>query len=162
MNTFEVRMTRPQQLNLLERRRLRGTRVLAGFSAEWWTAPLIRQRIGARDERAIRTWAPEGHKPMLQRRFSWKHPSVIAGLSCWRYSFRRFNGAIKSPQILEFLNAVQKTIGRKILIVWDRMQAHRSKLMRAHVTAHGVLDAAGVLLTWPRTYAVLNNRPCFF
>ena len=85
-----------------------------------------------------RTWAPKGQTPVLQYSFNWKQLSVIAGLSYWRFYFRLFNGSIKSPQIVEFLKAPQKTIGRKILIIWDRLQAHRSKFERVHVeTQHG-------------------------
>ena len=85
-----------------------------------------------------RTWAPKGETPVLQYSFSWKQLSVIAGLSYWRFYFRLFNGSIKSPQIVEFLKALQATIGKKLLIIWDRLQAHRSKLVRAHVEAqHG-------------------------
>ena len=72
---------------------------------------------------------------MLQYRFSWKQLSVIAGISYWRFYFRLFNGSIKSPQIVEFLKALQTTIGKKLLIIWDGLQAHRSKLVRAHVAA---------------------------
>ena len=70
---------------------------------------------------------------MLQYRFSWKQLSVIAGISYWRFYFRLFNGSIKSPQVVEFLKALQRTIGKKLLIIWDGLQAHRSKLVRAHV-----------------------------
>ena len=85
-----------------------------------------------------RTWAPKGETPVLQYSFSWKQLSVIAGLSYWRFYFRLFNGSIKSPQIVEFLKALQATIGKKLLIIWDRLQAHRSKLVKAHVEAqHG-------------------------
>lgn len=82
-----------------------------------------------------RTWAPRGETPILQYSFSWKQLSVIAGLSYWRFYFRLFNGSIKSPQIVEFVKALHKTIGKKLLIIWDRLQAHRSKLVRAHVEA---------------------------
>ena len=82
-----------------------------------------------------RTWAPKGQTPVLQYSFSWKQLSVIAGLSYWRFYFRLFNGSIRSPQIVEFLKALQATIGKKLLIIWDRLQAHRSKLVKAHVEA---------------------------
>ncbi len=85
-----------------------------------------------------RTWAPKGETPVLQYHFSWKQLSVIAGISAWRFYFRLFNGSIKSPQIVEFLKALQATVGKKLLIIWDRLQAHRSKLVRAHIEAqHG-------------------------
>jgi transposase len=82
-----------------------------------------------------RTWAPRGETPVLQYSFSWKQLSVIAGISYWRFYFRLHPGAIRTPQVLEFLKALQVTIGRKLLIIWDRLQAHRAKLVRQHVEA---------------------------
>lgn len=80
-----------------------------------------------------RTWAPRGETPVLQYRFSWKQLAVIAGISRWRFYFRLFPGTIRSPQIVEFLRALAATIGRKLLIVWDGLQAHRSKLVRGYI-----------------------------
>jgi hypothetical protein len=42
-------------------------------------------------------------------------------------------GLIKSLQIVEFLKVVQVTIGRKLRITWDRLRAHRPKLIRDNV-----------------------------
>jgi len=56
-----------------------------------------------------RTWAPRGQTPVLQYSFSWKQLSVIAGVSFWRFYFRLFPGSIKSPQVVEFLKALQGT-----------------------------------------------------
>jgi hypothetical protein len=53
----------------------------------------------------------------------------MAGVSYWRFYFRLFPGWIKRPQIVEFLKALVATIGRKVLIIWDRLQAHRSILV---------------------------------
>ena len=87
-----------------------------------------------------RTWAPRGQTPVLQYSFGWKQLSAIAGVSFWRFYFRFFPGSIKSPQIIEFLKALQATIGHKLLIVWDRLQAHRSRLVKAYVEAqHGTI-----------------------
>ena len=82
-----------------------------------------------------RTWAPRGETPVLQYTFSWKQLSVIAGTSFVRFYFRFFAGSIKAPQVVEFLKALSATIGRKLLIIWDRLQAHRSRLVREHVEA---------------------------
>jgi transposase len=80
-----------------------------------------------------RTWAPRGQTPVLQYSFTWKQLSVIAGVSLVRFYFRLFAGAIRSPQIVEFLKTLSQMIGRKLLIVWDRLQAHRSRLVREYV-----------------------------
>jgi transposase len=56
-------------------------------------------------------------------------------VSFWRFYFRFFPGSIKSPQITQFLKALRATIGRKLLIIWDRLQAHRSRLVNAYIEA---------------------------
>ena len=80
-----------------------------------------------------RTWAPRGETPVLQYTFSWKQLSVMAGISVVRFYFRLFKGSIKAPQVVEFLKALSATVGHKLLIIWDRLQAHRSKLVREFV-----------------------------
>jgi hypothetical protein len=77
---------------------------------------------------------------MLQYSFRWKQLSVIAGISYWRFYFRLFPGAIGKPEVLEFLKALQATIGRKLRIIWERLQAYRLTRVRQHVGAqHGAL-----------------------
>ena len=82
-----------------------------------------------------RTWAPKGQTPVLQYVFGWKQLSVIAGASFVRFYFRFFPGAIKAPQIVEFLRALKVSIGRKLLIVWDGLRAHRSRLVHQYVAS---------------------------
>jgi transposase len=84
-----------------------------------------------------RTWAPRGQTPVLQYSFSWQQLSVIGGVSLWRFYFRLFAGSIRTPQVIEFLRALQATIRKKVLIIWDRLQAHRSKLVHRYVEAQG-------------------------
>ena len=83
----------------------------------------------------VRTWAPKGQTPVLQYSFNCKQLSVIAGVSFWRFYFRLYGGTIRTPQVIEFLKVLQATIGKKLLIIWDRLQAHRSILVRQHVEA---------------------------
>jgi len=47
--------------------------------------------------------------------------------------------------VIEFLKALQATIGRPLLSIWDGLQAHRSKLLRAHVAAQRGRIALGRL-----------------
>jgi transposase len=81
------------------------------------------------------TWAPRGQTPVIQQSFTWKQMSAIAGLSWWRFYFRFFAGAIKSAQIVEFLGALQRQIGKPLLIVWDGVGTHKSKLVRQWLDA---------------------------
>ncbi len=80
------------------------------------------RKIAAREDRIIvfidelslserpcraRIWPPKGQKPVLQYRFSWKQRAVVKKL--------------------------QSAIGKKLLIVWDRLQAHRSRLVKDYL-----------------------------
>jgi len=58
---------------------------------------------------------------------------MIAGVSLSNAYFRLHEGAIKSEQIVAFLKALIKQIGRPPLIVWDGLKAHRSRLVREYV-----------------------------
>jgi transposase len=81
----------------------------------------------------VRTWAPKGQTPVLQYSFNWKQLSLIAGVSYWRFYFRFFEGAIKGPQVVEYLKALRATLRGKLLVIWDGLPAHRSKIVRAYV-----------------------------
>ena len=56
---------------------------------------------------------------MLQYHFTWKTLSAMAGITFWNFYFRLFAGAIRSPQIIEFLTHLLRHIAGKLLIVWD-------------------------------------------
>ena len=77
-----------------------------------------------------RTLAPKGQTPVLQYSILWRQLSVIAGVSYWRFHFRFFPGPTTSPLIVQFLMALQTTIGKKLLIVWERLKAHCSRLVK--------------------------------
>lgn len=81
----------------------------------------------------MKTWAPKGETPVLQYSFNWQQLSLMAGVSFWRLYFRFSHGAIKGPQIVEFLKALKDTIGGKLLIIWDGLPAHRSRLVGNYV-----------------------------
>jgi transposase len=81
----------------------------------------------------VRTWAPVGETPILQYSFNWKQLSVIGGVSFTRFYFRLFPGAIKGPQMVEFLRALRTQIKRKLLIVWDGLPVHKSRVVRQYV-----------------------------
>lgn len=77
-----------------------------------------------------RTWAPRGQTPIIQQSFTWKQMSAIAGLSWWRFYFRFFPGAIRSEQVIEFLGALMKQIGKPLLVIWDGVGMHKSRKVR--------------------------------
>jgi len=83
----------------------------------------------------VRTWALKGQTPVIQFHFNWKQLSMIAGLSLRQCVFRLHQGAIRSAQIVEFLKALHRHLKRRLLVVWDGLRAHRSRLVREHVDA---------------------------
>ena len=70
---------------------------------------------------------------MLQYSFNWKQLSLIAGVTVANFYLRFFHGATKSPQLVEFLKALTRQIRGKLLIIWDGLPAHRSRLVRQYV-----------------------------
>ncbi len=83
----------------------------------------------------IRTWAPKGQTPVLQYHFNWDNLATIAGLTWFNFYFRMYAGAIKAEQVVDFLGHLQRQLPGKLLIVWDGLPAHRSKLVKEFVAA---------------------------
>jgi len=64
---------------------------------------------------------------VLQCHFNWKTLSAITGVTWWNFYFCLFPGAIRSPQIIQFLAHLLRHIPGKLLIVWDGLPGHRSR-----------------------------------
>jgi transposase len=80
-----------------------------------------------------RTWSPRGQTPVLQFHFNWKTISAIAGITWWTFYFRLFPGTIRSPQVVEFLTHLMRHIPGDLLVIWDGLRSHRSRLVRDFV-----------------------------
>jgi hypothetical protein len=87
---------------------------------------------------------PKGKTPVLQYHFNWKTLSAIAGVTWWNFYFRLFPGAIRSTQIIEFLSHLLRHIPGKLLIVWDGVPGHRSRMV--------ALEAARVTQLLPHNF----------
>jgi transposase len=85
----------------------------------------------------VRTWAPIGQTPVLQYSFRWTNLSIVAGITFWRFYFRLFAGAIRGPQFVEFLKALGAQIRGKLLIIWDGLPGHKSRIVRNYVESRG-------------------------
>jgi len=120
----------------------------------------------------VRTWAPVGCTPVIQFHFNWKQLSMIAGLTFTDCVFRLHEGAIRAPQIVLFLQALHRHLKRRLLIVWDGLRAHRSRLVRDYVdsTAGAVelaflppyapeLNPVEYLWAWLKRHALANFCP---
>jgi len=120
----------------------------------------------------VRTWAPKGQTPIIQFHFNWTHISVIAGLTRTNCMFRLHEGSIKKEQHFEFLKELHAHLKCKLLIIWDGLRAHRSKLVREYLdsTAGNIqmaflppyspdLNPVENLWAWLKRHALANFFP---
>ena len=92
-----------------------------------------------------RTWSPRGKTPVLRHQTrSYKKISAMGGVSI-RYSgrsprvmFRLLIGKnAASNEFIEFLKQLKQNIRGKIIVIWDRLMAHRSKKLNKWLSIHG-------------------------
>jgi transposase len=69
----------------------------------------------------------------LFHHFNWRSISVIAGLTLCNFYFELFEESIRGPHLVVFLEQLQRRVPGKMLILWDRLPAHRSRLVREYV-----------------------------
>jgi transposase len=81
----------------------------------------------------ISTWAPRGKTPVLQYHFNWDNLATIAGLTLFNFYFRMYAGSVKAQQVVDFLGHLLRQLPGRLLIVWDGLPAHRSKLVKEFV-----------------------------
>jgi len=102
-------------------------------------APLVR-----------RSWAPAGQTPVVfQRTRSHRKVSVIAVLcvSPDRDSVRLYfrlhpNINIKTSHVCDFLSQLSGQLGEPMILIWDRLNAHRSKRTQAFLDRHTEMHTA--------------------
>jgi transposase len=100
------------------------------------------------------TWAPVGQPPALRRVSKRRAVATIAGLVAplhgpARLFARHFRGSVRWPQVLVALRHFRRRVGRPLVVVWDRLNAHRAKPVQAFVAAHPADDR----LEWLPPYA---------
>jgi len=120
----------------------------------------------------VRTWAPKGQTPVIQFHFNWTHVSVIAGLTRTNCLFRLHEGSIKKEEIVEFLKALKAHLKHPLLVIWDGLKAHKSRLVRDYLdTLNGHIQIAFLppyapdlnpveyLWAWLKRHALANYCP---
>jgi hypothetical protein len=53
-----------------------------------------------------------------------------AGLTVWNFYFRVYAGAVKEKQVPDFLQALVRRLRLPLLLVRERLPAHRSRLVQ--------------------------------
>jgi transposase len=87
-----------------------------------------------------RTWSPRGQTPILVAPFNWKRLSAIASLITTPAArsvglcLRLQPGTVKQPQVLTYLKSLKQHVrGRKVILLWDRLPAHRGGQVQAWI-----------------------------
>jgi transposase len=82
------------------------------------------------------TWAPRGHTPVLRHPFNWKRLSLAVALvfepdaTDAHLVFQLRPGAYNGETLIEFLSDLhQLAPGRRMVLLWDGLPAHRSRCM---------------------------------
>jgi transposase len=85
----------------------------------------------------VRTYAPQGETPVLRYRY-WEHLSTISGITPdGRLYTMTHTEAFDGPAIVKFLKHLLRHIPGKLLVVWDRLPAHRSHVIKDFLRAGG-------------------------
>jgi len=87
-----------------------------------------------------RTWAPRGKTPILVVPFNWKRLSAIASLITTPAArhvglcLRLLPGAVNKQRVREYLRELKRHVrGRKVILLWDRLPAHRSQEVQDYI-----------------------------
>ena len=84
------------------------------------------------------TWARKGKRPVFRRvTYDRRALSTAVALTLsGRIYKRHFHGSIKSEQIIESLQHLQRHVPGKIILIWDRARIHTSKKVRNYLSDH--------------------------
>jgi transposase len=120
----------------LEDRALAGAKKNAARKRAWI---FFQDETGFTQQPSIRrTWAPRGETPVLKSRGNhWTKTSVAAGLGFrWdgkktRLLARTRPDSFNTESLIAFLKELKRFVqGAPVILVWDRLPAHRSNVMK--------------------------------
>jgi transposase len=52
----------------------------------------------------------------------------------WKFYFRLFRGSVRAPQVVLFLRHLLRHIPGRLLVIWDGLRQHRSRLVKDFMT----------------------------
>jgi transposase len=86
------------------------------------------------------TWAPKGKTPIIKSTGSWKSLALSGVIICTpcgmksKMYLKVFHGTIKAKDIIRFLKELKRQLkGKKILLFWDGLPAHRAKIVKEYI-----------------------------
>jgi transposase len=87
-----------------------------------------------------RTWAPRGKTPVLVLPFNWKRLAAIASLITTPAArrvglcLRLLPGTVNKFRVRDYLREVKRHVrGRRVILLWDRLPAHRSSEVQGYI-----------------------------
>jgi DDE superfamily endonuclease len=87
------------------------------------------------------TWVPKGQTPILRRVSQRRELSTAIGLTLpGRIDKRHFAPAICGEDIVITLRHFQRHVPGPLVIIWDRLNAHRATVVKAYVEAHPAIE----------------------
>jgi transposase len=87
------------------------------------------------------TWAPRGQPPVLRRVSKRRELSTVIGLTLsGRIYKRHFEHAICGDDVVVTLRHFQHHIPGPLIIIWDRLNAHRAAVVKEYVRAHPEIE----------------------
>jgi transposase len=89
------------------------------------------------DERPGRTWAPTGQTPLLRRVARRRELSTIVALTLSGKVFKRTSRhAVRADEVVAMLRHLDRYIPGKKVLIWDRLNTHRSAVVKAYLQQH--------------------------
>ena len=83
------------------------------------------------------TWAPKGRIPVLRRISKRREVSTAVALTVsGRISKRHFDHAVRGADFVAFLRHLQRWLPGPLLVIWDRLQVHRSAEVKSYLGEH--------------------------
>ncbi len=88
-----------------------------------------------------RTWGRKGDTPVLREHVTWKRFSAMAAIGYHprRGQTRLFLSlrpqAIRGEDIVSFLRSLRRHVRDPVILVWDNLPVHRSKVVRDYLAA---------------------------
>jgi len=103
---------------------------------------VFQDESGVSDRPPIRTtWAPKGQTPVVTHPYHWKKVSVSGALA-YRWDGRRCRLLFQTKpdnyntaSLIRFLRILRKHFRQRIILVWDRLNAHKSKEMARYLAS---------------------------
>jgi transposase len=86
-----------------------------------------------------RTWAPKGQTPIIRHHFNWKRLNAIGALVCRadgtqpQVLLHLQEESVVSESIISFVDRLKEQIPGPVVLLWDGLPAHRSKVVKAHI-----------------------------